>query len=337
MNKQLVRKPGWMALILVAGLAACNTPDPELIDTTFPDRIAFTANRQYPEGIAYAPTLDKFLVSSLTQGKIGTVDRNGVYTDLINTDTQLIAAVGMKVRNGLLYVCNGDLGVSDKSTATSAMKTAGLFVYDLSTGQNVRRVNLASLLPTANHYANDIAFDSQGNAYVTDSFAPVIYRIPADANQSASILVRKDSLFSGQNFNLNGIVYHPSNFLIVGKANEGKLFKVDLTNPSSNTAVVPITLSAPLAGCDGMLLYNNELYVVHERTKMARVTSSDGWKTATVARIDASGYEDATTNTEVNGSIYALNARISEVSAAATAKNPSLLTASAYSIKKFQP
>jgi hypothetical protein len=86
-----------------------------------------------------------------------------------------------------------------------------------------------------------------------------------------------------------------------------------------------------------MLLLNNELYVVHERTKMARVTSSDGWKTATVARVDASGYEDATTNTEANGSIYALNARISEVSAAATAKNPSSLTASAYSIKKFQP
>ncbi len=336
MNTQLVRKQGWMALIMMAGLAACNTPDPELIDTTFPDRIAFTANRQYPEGIAYAPTLDKFLVSSLTQGKIGSVDRNGVYTDVVSDDS-LIAAVGIKVRNGLLYVCNGDLGVSDKSTATSAMKTAGLFVYDLSTGRNVRRVNLASLLPTANHYANDIAFDNQGNAYITDSFAPVIYRVPADANQSASILVRKDSLFSGQSFNLNGIVYHPGNFLIVGKANEGKLFKVDLANPSSTTAVSPITLSAPLPSCDGMLLYNNELYVVHERTKMARVTSSDDWKTATVARVDASGYQDATTNTEVNGSIYALNARISEVSAAATAKNPSSLTATAYSIKKFQP
>jgi sugar lactone lactonase YvrE len=335
MNTQLVRKQGWMALLVVAALAACNTPDPELIDTTFPDRIAFTANRQYPEGIAYAPTLDKFLVSSLTRGKIGSVDRNGVYTDVISDDS-LIAAVGIKVRNGLLYVCNGDLGVSEKSTTASAMKTAGLFVYDLSTGRPVRRVNLASLLPTANHYANDIAFDSQGNAYITDSFAPVIYRVPADANQAPTIL-KRDTLFTGQNFNLNGIVYHPSNFLIVGKANEGKLFKVDLANPSSNTAVSPITLSAPLPGCDGMLLLNNELYVVHERTKMARVTSSDGWKTATVARVDASGYEDATTNTEANGSIYALNARISEVSAAATAKNPSSLTASAYSIKKFQP
>ncbi len=336
MSTQLVHKHRWMALIIVAGLSACNTPDPELIDTTFPDRIAFTAPRQYPEGIAYAPTLDKFLVSSLTQGKVGSVDRNGVYTDVIFNDSQLIAAVGIKVRNGLLYVCNGDLGVSEKSTTASAMKTAGLFVYDLSTNQPVRRVNLASLLPTANHYANDIAFDNQGTAYVTDSFAPVIYRVPADANQAPTIL-RRDTLFTGQNVNLNGIVYHPDNFLIVGKANEGKLFKVDLVNPSSTSAVSPITLSAPLPSCDGMLLYNNELYVVHERTKMARVTSSDGWKTATVARVDPSGYEDATTNTEVNGSIYALNARISEVSAAAMTKNPSSLTASAYSIKKFQP
>lgn len=332
-STQPVRNYGWLATILLAGLSACNTPDPELVDTTFPDRIAFTAARQYPEGITYAPSLDKFLVSSLTQGKVGTVDRTGVYTNLIDNDSQLIAAVGMKVRNGQLYVCNGDLGVSEKSTTTSAMKTAGLFVYDLSTNQNVRRVDLASLLPSSNHYANDIAFDDRGNAFVTDSFAPVIYRVPADVNQPAAVLVRNDSLFSGQNFNLNGIVYHPGNFLIVGKANEGKLFKVDLAN---NNLVTPIT-GVNLPNCDGMLLYNNELYVVHERTKMSRVASSDNWKSATILKADVSGYEDATTNTEVNGSIYALNARISEVSAAATAKNPSSLTANTYSIKKFQP
>lgn len=321
-----------LGLLLLAGLTACNTADPDLTPTAFPDRIAFTATRQYPEGITYAPTLDKFLISSLTQGKVGTVDQNGTYTDLI-LDDQLIAGVGMKVRNERLYVCNGDLGVSSKSTAASAMKTAGLYVYDLATRQNTRRVNLAALLPNSNHYANDIAFDNQGNAYVTDSFAPVVYRVPADVNQAPAILVN-DTRFSGQNFNLNGIVYHPSNFLIVGKANEGKLFKIDLAN---SNAVTEVTLNAPLPGCDGMLLYNNELYVVHERTKMSRVTSSDGWRTAGIAKTDVSGYEDATTNTEVNGSIYALNARISETSAAATANNPSSLTANTYSIKKFQP
>lgn len=70
---------------------------------------------------------------------------------------------------------------------------------------------------------------------------------------------------------------------------------------------------------------------------MSRVASADGWKSASVQKTDVSGYEDATTNTEANGSIYALNARISEVSAAATAKNPSSLTATTYSIKKYQP
>ena len=320
----------WLTL-LTGALAACNTPDPEFNAPVLPERISFSAARQYPEGITYAPSLDKFLVSSITQGKIGTVDQNGRYADLITNDEALISSIGMKVRDGKLYVCNGDQGVSTKSTPATTLKTAGLFVYDLATGTNLKRVDLAALLPGSNHYANDIAFDPQGNAYVTDSFAPVIYKVPADTTKP-SILVNSPLFAGTEGVNLNGIVYHPDKFLIVAKANEGSLYKVNLSAPT-----LPTQITGPaLPSGDGMVLVDNDLYVVNNRNRVSRVRSSDGWKTFTIVESDSTGYEQATTNVEVDGEIYTLNARIGEVSAAVAAKNPAQLQASEYSIKQFK-
>ncbi|MBN8823594.1 MULTISPECIES: SMP-30/gluconolactonase/LRE family protein [unclassified Spirosoma] len=317
-------------LLVGLSLAACNSTDPEFNAPVIPQRIDFVATRQYPEGITYSPTIDKFLVSSITQGKIGTVDQNGRYEELIANDKQLISSIGMKVRDGLLYVCNGDQGVSDKSTPQTALKTAGLFVYDLATKQKVRQIDLASLLPTSNHFANDIAFDNDGNAYVTDSFAPVIYKISANSEQA--VVAVTSTLFSGdQGINLNGIVYHPDKYLLVVKSNEGKLFKVELDD---NTITEVTGVSLPNG--DGMLLYNNDLYVVNSRNKVSQVRSTDGWKTATLVKTDEAGYDQATTNVLVGDKIYSLNARIDEVSAAAAAKDPSRLQANTYSIQQFK-
>ncbi|GAB3781305.1 SMP-30/gluconolactonase/LRE family protein [Spirosoma horti] len=318
-------------LALTACVTACNTSDSVFDAPVIPERIAFSATRQYPEGITYAPSFSQFLISSITQGKVGMVDEKGRYTDFISDDKQLISSVGMKVRNNLLYVCNGDQGVSDKSTPQTALKTAKLFIYDLSSRQAIRRVDLAALLPGVNHYANDIAFDDQGNAYVTDSFAPVIYKVPADTSQ-ASLLVNSP-LFSGaQGINLNGIVYHPDKFLIVVKSNEGKLFKVDLTNTSHVSEITGVTL----VNGDGMVLYKNDLYVVNGRNKVSQVRSTDGWQTASLVKTDSVGYNQATTNVLVNDKLYTINARIDEVSAAVAAKNPAQLQASAYSIQQFK-
>ncbi|GAB3940401.1 SMP-30/gluconolactonase/LRE family protein [Spirosoma harenae] len=318
--------------LMMLGVAACNTIDPEFNAPSIPERINFSATRQYPEGITYSPRLDQFLISSITQGKIGTVDQNGRYTDLIGNDRQLISSIGMKVRDDLLYVCNGDQGVSDKSTPQTTLKTAGLFIYDLRTGDVVNRFDLASKskLPNANHFANDLAFDADGAVYVTDSFAPVIYKISVKDSVVSTIT---SPLFEGaQGINLNGIVYHPDNYLLVVKSNEGKLFKVDLDETNMITEVTGVNLP----GGDGMLLYENDLYVVNGRTKVSQIRSSDNWKTASLVRTDEGNYNQATTNVLVGDKIFTLNARIGEVSEAAAAKNPSQLQANTYSIQQFK-
>jgi sugar lactone lactonase YvrE len=317
------------AILVVIGVWACDTADPEFNASVVPERILFNASRQYPEGITYAPSFDKFLVSSITQGKVGTVDQNGRYADFV-TDDQLISGIGLKVRGNLLYVCNSDQGISEKSKPQTTLKTAGLLIFDLASRQLVKSVRLDSLLPGVPHFANDIAFDPDGNAYITDSFAPVIYKVTPD--HKATIFAN-DPQFSGeQGFNLNGIVYHPDNYLIAVKSNEGKLFRIDLNNPINVSEITGVSLP----GGDGMLVYENDLYVVNSRNKVTQVRSSDKWKTASIVKTDVVGYEQATTNTLMNGKIYTLNARIDDVSAAVSAKDPSKLQASSYSIQQFK-
>jgi len=302
-------KKSWMSgTLLVAAacwLTACedhrNSPN-----ANFPERIEFVAERQYPEGIAYSAQLDKFLVTSIPLGKIGTVGTDGRYADLL-TAPELIAGIGMKVAGDRVFVCNSDQGRSIRSTPATTRQTAELLVFNLNTRQLERRSDLDALLPADEpNFANDVTLAPDGTAYVTDSFSPVIYKVTPDG--TASILVRDNVRFTSPTFGLNGIVYHPNGYLIVANAGQGKLYKVDLQN---GNAISEITGTGALPG-DGLTLLNNDLYVVTGGTRVAQVRSTDNWLTASIVKFDATGYLGATTSVAVNNQIYTLNARIGE-------------------------
>lgn len=318
------------AVVVALSLPACT--DHNLPPTPgFQERTNFIAERLYPEGITYSPRVGRFLVSSITQGKIGTVAADGRYEDFLS-HPQLISSIGIHVRNESLYVVNGDMGVSVKSTPATARNTAELFVFNLDSRQLERRVDLDDLLPGVPHFANDVAIDDQGNAYVTDSFAPVIYKVTASGQ--ASILVN-DPRFSGMMINLNGIVYHPNGYLLAVKTNQSKLFKIDLRNGNAISEVAGF--SNAVAGGDGMTLVGNDLYVVNgQGSLVTQVRSTDNWQSAALVKTDGFGYSQATTNVEVGGQIYSINARIGEVSAAGMAMNPGLLQSRDYSIQRFK-
>lgn len=304
-------KKSWISgTLLVAAacwLVACEDHR-DSPNAPFPERINFVAERQYPEGIAYSSQLAKFLVTSIPLGKIGTVDTDGRYADLL-TSPELIAAIGMKVAGDRVFVCNSDQGRSIRSTPQTAMQTAELLVYNLKTGLLERRSDLDDLLPAADrNFANDVTLAPDGTAYVTDSFSPVIYRVTP--NGAASILVRDEVRFAVMGFGLNGILYHPNGYLIVANTGLGKLYKVDLQN---NNAVSEIMImgNVSLPG-DGLSLLNGDLYVVTGGNRVAQVRSMDNFQTASIVKFDTDVYTGATTSVAVNNQIYTLNARIGQ-------------------------
>jgi sugar lactone lactonase YvrE len=275
---------------------------------------AITINKPalYPEGIDYNPDTDKFIVGSFRDGGVYEIDLDGNYRQLIS-DERLNSVLGVRVdikRNRLL-VANSDIGSSINSYAEGPKKLASLGIYDLSTGKNIDFINLGKLLPNKNHLANGMTFDSEGNIYVTDSFAPVIYKI--DISGHASIFLESDR-FSGMGINLNGIVYHPDGYLIAVKKGEGILFKIPLDNPQGFSV---IKSDRKFIGGDGLVLVNNKKLILIANRAAGKITetvfsldSPDDWKTTNVTNELKFGKVYLTTGVMRKDKLYVMHSNL---------------------------
>jgi sugar lactone lactonase YvrE len=237
--------------------------------------IEFKAPTQYPEGIAYSEKTNEFFVSSMRHGTVGVV-KDGKFKPFAK-DGQLISSVGMHAdpERGRLLVCVSDPGVSEKTSPKTQKKLARLMAFDLKTGKRKASVDLNTLVPEGEHFCNDIAIDGEGNAYVTDSFSPVIYKVDPAFKPSVFL---KDDKFKGQGFGLNGIVHHKDGFLIVAKSDDGTLWKVSAKGPP---AAEPIKADK-LVNADGLALSaaGDLIVIQNENHQATRLKSTDGWKTA---------------------------------------------------------
>jgi sugar lactone lactonase YvrE len=273
----------------------------------FSQTIAFTSNELYPEGIAYNQKEKVFYVSSLHYGKIGKVNSAGKYTEFI-TDKELVSTIGIHIHKNLLYVCVSDPGVAVNTSATTQMKLAKVIAYNLKTGKRKFVADLGALNTTGANFANDLDFDNKGNAYVTNSASPIIYKI--SPNGEASIFATSEN-WKKEGFNLNGIVYHPNGYLLAIQSNTGELYKVSLSNP---TSIVKTNLS-PILGGDGLVINGkNELLVISNSSKEAyKLLSTDDFATANSVGKATTEMNFPTTGVYILGKYYVLNAKLNEI------------------------
>lgn len=164
---------------------------------------------------------------------------------------------------------------------------SALAAYDMSTW---RRVFLAELSGQSEErsFADDVAVDAQGNAYVTDAKGSKIWKVDVNGKIVSTI---ESPLFTPPGWYnnlvaLNGIVYHPDGFLIVIHTFSGLLYKIDLTaadgdDSNSKVTVVGVT-GGTLRFGDGLELLSPTKIVVAGSPSAKLVESSDGWRTATV-------------------------------------------------------
>jgi sugar lactone lactonase YvrE len=272
-----------------------------------PDTISFTKPALYPEGVDYDAANHRFLVTSLHEGIVGTVTPDGNYAPLFQ-DPHMVSAIGLRIdaKRDRVLVCNSDPGVSLHTSKETQGKLAGLAAFKLSTGELIKYVDLGALSDGGGHFCNDIALDKDGNIYATDSFSPIIYKI--DSNYHASILVQ-DKRFTGQGFNLNGIVVK-DNYLIVAKDNSGELFKFPLEDPAK---FKEINVGQKLVGADGLVMKSDGslLVIANANTnKVFRLVSDDDWNSAKITTSVDTKDVFSTTGVEINGSVYILNARL---------------------------
>jgi hypothetical protein len=134
----------------------------------------------YPETIDYDPMHGAFVVGSFRDGAIYRIDGDGRATPFAEDD-RLVSTLGIKidVEHGRLWAVGADLGEGVRRSDAGLRRSADVAVYDLSSGAPIAHADLAGLAPGP-HLLNGVAVDREGNAYVTASLAPVIYRITLD-------------------------------------------------------------------------------------------------------------------------------------------------------------
>ena len=287
-----------LAIGLTSALPGCVNDDGTIPNPFNPAKVTVNQPALSPEGVQFDELNQRFVVSSRTQGRIGTVKDNGTYQTFAD-DPRLISTIGLNLdlpRQRLLAAVSDGGANTTRSTPATLRRLAGLAIFNSNNGNLQRYVDLGALRPCQQHFANDIAVDLQGNAYVTDSFSPIIYKVDLQGN--ASVFLENAQLSGGTGFGLNGIVFHPGEggFLLVAKANDGTLFKVPISNPESFTTVAN---SQSLVGADGLLLLTPEtlLVVSGSQRTVFRVNSTDTWATARGTGSFATGAVGPTTIT----------------------------------------
>jgi len=268
----------------------------------------------YPETIEYDPARDRFLLSSFRAGAIYAVNRDGAAALVVN-DPRLCSVLGIAVdaRRNRVWAVNSDLGASAKPSSAGPKRLAAVAAYDLVTGQPIHYVDIAPLYPGP-HLLNGIALDAAGNAYVSDSFSPVLYRV--DAQGHPSVFLHSEQ-FSGKGINLNGLVVHPDGYLLAVKKSDGSLFKVPLANPAGFSKV---RTEHALIGGDGLTLSGpNSLLIIANQTPTKKsnsalsLLSADGWVSAKLVAEQPLGDVYPTTAVRRRDEIYVVSSRLNQL------------------------
>jgi sugar lactone lactonase YvrE len=231
-----------------------------------------------PEGVEWNAEAGTFLVGSLSSGTIRTVNDDGTVTDLF-VDEDLASTVGIHAAGGKLYVANSSAEVMSNPAATGL---ASLVVYDLTTGERVSYTDLTGVFEgEGSNFANDVTVDGEGNAYVTNSFQPVIYKVTPEGE--GSVFLTSD-LLSAEGFGLNGIEYHAHGFLLAVVSGNSAIVKVPLDDPESAALVElsePVSIDGMAIGSDG-IVYAVARTGDGETQEIVALASEDEWETAEI-------------------------------------------------------
>lgn len=287
------------ALILIGAISviatSCKTTtnsNKKNSNINFPEAITLNGVKQNPEGIEFNKNDNTFFLSSLNAAPIVKVNLDGTFKSFTSGEAYPVSTAGLHIdyqNNRLLVAGFNGTELFDNDPATKGM--SALRVYNLETGIIEKDINLSSLVPDAPAYfANDVAVDGEGNAYISDWYAGVVYKVDLEGNTSL-FWKNETGIASGA----NGLDFHKDGYLLVSlvSVNEKGLYanyglvKIPTNNPKL-AKVVSIT-DEGFTGFDGMVLNTNGnvVGVTNNGTApggntLIELSSNDSWKTAKV-------------------------------------------------------
>jgi sugar lactone lactonase YvrE len=196
-----------------------------------------------PEGVAYDPRSRTFYLGGNYKSKIVSLDAQGRRREFKTSgEDGLRSVLGMKVDAGrrLLWVCN--------NTRDGA---AFVHKYDLASGRLIKKYALDE--KPVHHQFNDLAFDSRGNLYVTDSLAAAVYEIPAETDRLRLLVKLEEGVYpNGIALSKNERRLYVATFAGISMVDVGARTHTELGRAETIAT----------AGADGLYLYEDSLIAV---------------------------------------------------------------------------
>ncbi|RAW03244.1 SMP-30/gluconolactonase/LRE family protein [Pseudochryseolinea flava] len=215
--------------------------------------IAFTIPEKdlFPEGIAYDAASQSFFVSSIFKNKIVKISAKGIVEDFVKSNADGIEQVlGMRVDyKGMLWACN------NPPEHDSLKKYSNIHVYDVKRKALYKRYQISD---GKSHLFNDLIIAGNGDVYVTDTNAGMLWVIKQGANDIEAF-TKPGSLPWA-----NGIVLTPDEKTLLVCTGSGMgIARVSIETKKVETFPVERYL---ILGMDGMYLYKNLLIGVQNTT-----------------------------------------------------------------------
>lgn len=296
-----------LSLVLAASVGAPALAEPPAPrDAGDARTLALPAQGEFPEGIGVFG--DQYYVGATSDGTLyrGTVGEDAVVFSPGGQDGRT-TAVGIKATSDRLYVAGGGTGT--------------VSVLDRRSGELLARYSNGGT-DAGPTFVNDLSLTPRGDAYVTDSQRPVLYRIPRDVPTDGATYPLEVAVdFRGTafeyvpGFNANGIAVGPGGrYAFVVQSQTGELFRVAL---DGSDAVEQVRVTDPdgapyaLTSGDGLLLKGSTLYVLQNGPELlAELDLADQGRRATVVSLTSDEtFSTPTTLAFAQGRLLVVNAQ----------------------------
>ncbi len=215
-----------------------------------------------PESVAYDPVGKVFYLGSVYKRKILKTDGKGAVAEFANARDGLWSVMGMKVdaRRRHLWVCSASqpqmMNFVEAEDGLSA-----IFKFDLSTGKLLKKYALPNR--PAKRWLGDLALNSRGDVFATDSLSAAVYTIP-HARDEIELFVEGEPFASPQ-----GLDFSPDEKRLFVADYARGIFVIDLLTKQI-TGLEPAPDVMPF-GADGLYFYRGSLIAIQNSANPHRV------------------------------------------------------------------